>query len=130
MSWIVAAFERDWFYICALVIGALYAFGGLVHIGNIFGFGEKKWLESPVAWRVGDLFWGSLDVAAIVGIALRSPIGIAALVLAALSQIVVYGCFPSAFALTDEHRKALKGMVGFHVVVLVVLGALLAFAQG
>ncbi len=129
MSWIELAFEKNWFYICALIIGALYAFGGLVHVGNILGFGEQKWLESPVAWRVGDIGWGLLDFIAITGIVMRSPIGIWAVVLAGVSQIVIYGLFPDLFALTEEHRAALKGMVYFHAVVLVVLGGLI-YAAG
>ena len=76
MPWIEVAFEKNWFYACALVIGAIYGFGGLVHAGNILGFGELKWLESPMARRIGDIAWGVLDLIAIVGIAMRLPIGI------------------------------------------------------
>ncbi len=35
-----------------------------------------------------------------------------------------------AFALTEEHRSVLKGMVYFHVVVLVTLGGLIYVAGG
>lgn len=130
MSWIEVAFEKNWFYVCALIIGAMYAFGGLVHAGNMLGFGEQKWLESPAAWRLGDIVWGLLDFIAIVGIIMRNPIGIWAVVFAGVSQIVVYGLFPDAFSLTDQHRSVLKGMIYFHVVVLIVLGGLVYTAGG
>ena len=96
----------------------------------MLGFGEQEWLESPLSWRLGDVAWGVLDFFAIAGIVMRSPIGVYVVVLAAFSQIVVYGIFPGAFALTDEHWATLKGMVCFHVVVLVVLGCLVYFGGG
>ena len=128
MLWIDVAFEKDWFYVCVLIIGILYGFGGLVHAGNILGFGEQKWLDSPLSWRLGDIIWGILDLVAIAGILMRSPIGIWAVVLAAVSQIVVYGLFPNTFALTDEHRVTLKWMVYFHIVVLVIVSGLIYMA--
>ena len=123
------AFERTWFYVATMVIGVMYGYGGLVHIGNILGFGEVPWAEAPISWKLGDLFWGTLDIIAVVGIILRSPIGILAVVLAALSQVVVYGIWPERFALTDQHFSALKGMVYFNASILIVLGVLVFFAS-
>ena len=128
MDPLVVAFEKRWFYSATLVIAALYGFGGLVHIGNILGFGELKWSEAPLTWKLGDVAWGALDVTAVVGIVLRARIGIVAVVLAALSQVLIYGLFPDAFALNDRHRSALRGLVYFNAVVLVVLGVLVYFA--
>jgi len=91
MEWIADAFQRKWFYVGALIIGVIYGFGGVVHIGNILGFGEMKWTESPLTWRVGDIWWGELDLIAVVGIVLKSRLGLIAVVLAAGSQVLVYG---------------------------------------
>ena len=91
MEWIGDAFQRKWFYVGALIIGVIYGFGGVVHIGNILGFGEMKWTESPLTWRVGDIWWGGLDLIAVVGIVLKSRLGLIAVVLAAGSQVLVYG---------------------------------------
>ena len=68
MQWIAEAFQRNWFYVGALIIGVIYGIGGVVHIGNILEFGEVKWIEAPVSWKVGDILWGVLDIVAIAGI--------------------------------------------------------------
>ena len=128
MDLFAAAFGRTWFYVATVIIGVMYGFGGLVHIGNIFGFGELPWSQSPVSWRVGDVFWGILDVVAVVGILTKAPIGIVAVALAALTQIVVYGFWPEGFALNDDHYSTLRGMVYFNSAVLVILGFLVFFA--
>ena len=129
MDWLTTAFERTWFYVATIIIGVIYGFGGLVHIGNILGFGEMAWAEAPLSWKLGDIFWGILDIIAVVGIILKAPVGVIALALAALSQIVVYGIWPERFALTDEHFSVLRGMVYFHVLVLIILGFLAWFAS-
>ena len=46
------------------------------------------------------------------------------LVLAAGSQLVLYLGFPDLFALTEEHRQALQGLIVIHVATLLGLGAL------
>ena len=129
MDWISVAFEKTWFFVGTLVIAAIYGLGGLVHIGNMLGLGEMKWTQAPLSWKVGDIVWGTLDVIAVVGIVMRAPIGILAVTAAAMSQIFIYGLAPNLFALNDEHRSTLRGMVYFHVVILVVLGVLLYFAR-
>ena len=120
MEWIAEAFERKWFYIGAIIVSSLYGLGGLIHIGNVVGFGEMKWIDSPTSWRVGDLWWGTLDMVAVVGVAFKSPIGIVALLLAATSQIVMYGYFPQLVALTDAHNATLRTLVYFNGIVVVV----------
>ncbi len=65
---------------------------------------------------------GALDFVAVVGTFLKSPIGPTCLVLAAVSQIVAYGLFHRAFMTKPEQLKTLRGMVVFHVVVLIALG--------
>ena len=128
MEFIAAAFEKKWFYGAALAIGVLYGLGGLVHIGNVLGFGEVKWSEAPLSWKLGDIGWGTLDAIAFIGIAVRAPIGIAAVSLAALSQVFLYGFFPDVFALTDAHRQALKSLVYFNAAILVALAVMLYLA--
>ena len=129
MDWLVSAFEKTWFYAATIVIGVLYGFGGLVHIGNILGFGELNWSESPLSWKIGDIVWGILDIVALVGVLLKAPVGVIAIALAALSQILVYGFWPERFALTDEHFSTLRGMVYFNAIVLIILGFLVWFAS-
>lgn len=121
MQWIAEAFQRNWFYMVAMIIGVIYGLGGVVHIGNILGFGELEWSEAPVSWKIGDIWWGALDIVAVVGIVLRSPVGVLALLLAAGSQVIVYTLAPDAFALTAAHRSTLQKLVYFNAIVLVVI---------
>ena len=125
MSWIAEAFQRNWFYVGALVIGVIYGLGGVEHLGNILGFGEMEWSEAPLSRKLGDLGWGALDVLAVVGIALKWPAGLVALIAAAATQVIVYALLPDAFALTDAHRATLRGLVWFNAVVLIVVVAAL-----
>ena len=118
MDCLVPAFDKLWFYVAMIIIGVMYGFGGLVHIGNILGFGELNWADAPLSWKVGDIVWGILDIVAVIGIVLKAPIGVFAVVVAALSQIVVYGIWPESFALNEQHHSTLRGMVYFHTVVL------------
>ena len=129
MRWIAEAFQKTWFYVGALLVGVLYGLGGVVHVGNMLGFGEVAWTEAPMAWRVGDIWWGTLDFVALVGIAIRSPVGVLALALAAASQVVVYSLVPEAFALTESHRSTLRGLVYFNTVVLIVMVVAVVFAN-
>ena len=122
MSLIETAFESPVFYGVALVLSALFGFGALVHIGNVLGRGEFGWPDVPLRFKIADVFWGGLDVAAFVGTIVKSPIGPLSLVLAATTQIIVYAAFPAAFAPRPEHQRALRGMIALHVVVLAVLG--------
>ena len=128
MDWLSLAFEKTWFYVAMLVIAAMYGFGGAVHVGNVLGFGEMSWSESPLSWKLGDVVWGVLDIVAVVGIIMKAPVGILAVVLAALSQIVVYGFWPEGFALNEQQTATIRGMVYFHAIVLVILVALVWIA--
>ena len=127
MDVIAVAFEKRWFYAAALVIGLIYGLGGIVHVGNLLGFGEKPWSEAPWSWRLGDIFWGGLDIVAVAGIVLRAPIGVVAVALAASTQVVVYGFAPQLFALNAEHASTLRGLVYFNGAVLLVLAVLVYF---
>ena len=106
------------------MVGVLFGLGGLVHVGSILGFGGAKWSEMPIQFKIGDIVWGALDFVAVVGVVLRSPLGVLAILVAALSQIVMYRFFPDLFVLKQEHRTTLRGMVWFHVAVIVLLGGL------
>ncbi|MDJ0927531.1 MAG: hypothetical protein QNJ73_07745 [Gammaproteobacteria bacterium] len=122
MDLIAQAFQVRWFFGVSLFLALLYGLGGTVHIANILGFGELPWLESPLSWRIGDVWWGSLDILALVGVALKWPVGLAALALAAVTQAVFYTFWPEWFALSAEHYSALRSLIYFNTVVLLVLG--------
>lgn len=97
-----------WFgtYLCVLAI--LYALGGVVHIGNIFGYGDRPWSDSPIAWRVGDVVYGVVDFVAAIGLWRRAMWGLTAFVLAACSQLVLYLGWPHVFAFTGSNGLRYK----------------------
>ncbi len=57
----------------------------------------------------------------IVGIFFKSSIGVAALFLAAGSQVILYTVAPGLFAITETHQSTLRGLVYFNLVVLIVM---------
>ena len=130
MKRLAEAFAQKWFYHGALVLAACYGFGGIVHVSNLLGFGELKWDDAPLAWKVGDIAWGILDLVTVGGILFKSPIGLIAMTLAAFSQVLMYGCFPQVFALTEDHDKTLQGLVYFNGIVLLVVSSAVCVVRG
>lgn len=116
--------SRTWMGVYLRVLAVVYALGGFVHIGNILGFGELPWSESPTAWRVGDVAYGVIDVVASLGMRRRAPWGVVAFVLAACSQLVLYVGGPDSFAFTPDQNSALQELVTTHIITLVVLTGL------
>lgn len=127
-KWIAAAYCRRGSHAVLLVLAAFCALGALVHVGNLLGFGELAWHESPLTWKIGDIWWGALEIAAVAGIVARSPVGIAASMRAATSQVLAYGVYSKHSALSDDDHAMLRGLVLFSSVVPVILamGLLLA----
>ena len=106
----------------AIVLG----YGAIVHIANMAGFGERPWLEGPLAWRIGDLVYAPLNIFAAVGLWLQTHWGIALFFVAVGSQFVIYTVFIDAFAFTEAHRRTIYGLLGTEA--LLVLGFLLVWA--
>ena len=122
------ALGKAWFFVPACIVAVLFGLGGIVHVANIAGFGGiDDWWRAPRILKVADVVWGILDFAALVGVLVRSPYGVLAIIVAALSQIVAYGFYPEVFALKPGDRAVLRGLVWFHVTVLVVLAAAFYF---
>ncbi len=108
-------------YLRCLAIALGY--GALVHIGNIAGFGEKPWLESPLSWRIGDLVYAPLNIITAVGLWLHLNWAIILFFVAIGSQFLLYTIFIDSFALTAEHRQTIYGLLGTEaVLVFVFLG--------
>lgn len=103
---------RPWMGIYLRVLAIALGYGAIVHIANIAGFGEKPWLEGPLAWRIGDLVYGPLNIAAAIGLWMRSHWGIILFFLAVGSQFVIYTVFIRHFAFTPEHRQTIYGLLG------------------
>jgi hypothetical protein len=102
------------------VLAAIYAFACARHVANMLGFGELPWAEAPLAWQISDVCYAILDAVAAVGLFLRKPWGIAAFLVAASSEIVLFTFAPGWFVLRPEHLMMLRGFVVYHLIAIVI----------
>lgn len=109
-------------------LAILYFYGAAVHVANIVGLGGFVWAEAPLRWQILDVIYLVLDLTVVAGLLFRIRIGIAAFVIAALSQIILYTMFrdwvldvPTAFAPSQEEQTYLSQLVAFHIVSLALV---------
>ena len=114
------------------IVALFYAYGAIVHVMNMLSLTGFDWRSAPVKWQVLDIVYLVIDVVVVVGLLLSWKAGYVAFYLAALSQIVLYTMFrnwivdvPPEFAVSDEQRSYLTGLVIFHSVTLVLVTAAL-----
>lgn len=115
---ILESSQKPWMGVFLRILALFYLLGATVHYGNLLGFGEMKWAESPLSWKLGDICYAILDTAVVIGLWLKTSWGISRFFAGAISQLVLYLGFPHLFAFTEEQRQALWSMVIFHLVSL------------
>lgn len=118
-----------------LIVAAFYAYGAAVHVMNMAGFSGFDWSQAPALWQVLDLAYLILDIVVVVGLVTATGAGVAAFLLGASSQIVLYTVFreavlqaPGAPPVTSEQAGYLDTLVVFHVSCLAIFGALAVLA--
>ncbi|MEL7047245.1 MAG: hypothetical protein AAGL66_19855 [Pseudomonadota bacterium] len=104
------------------VVAVFYGYGALVHILNIAGLSGFNWVNAPMKWQVLDLVYLALDMTVCIGFLARWGVSLAAFVVAAISQIVLYTILrawiidvPAEFAVTPAQESYLTKLVVFHV---------------
>jgi len=102
------------------LLAAIYAFACLRHIANMLGFGELPWAEAPLAWQISDIGYAILDAIAAIGLFLQRPWGIAAFLLAAVSEILLFTLVPDWFVMRPEHLTLLRGFVVYHIIAIAI----------
>jgi hypothetical protein len=107
------------------VLACIYAFAALKHLANMLGFGELPWLEAPLAWQVSDVAYLLLDSVAAIGLFRLKPWGVAAFLLAAGSEILLFTLVPGWFVLKPEHAVLLQGFVIYHVIAIGIFALLI-----
>ncbi|MEL7343293.1 MAG: hypothetical protein AAFN59_00350 [Pseudomonadota bacterium] len=112
------------------VIAAFYAYGALVHVLNMLSLTGFDWGEAPAKWQALDVMYLILEVAVVIGLLLRSQIGICAFYVAALSHIALYTALrdwvldvPDAFHRSTDEIAYLDHLVIFHLVTCVAMSA-------
>ncbi len=100
------------------LLAAIYAFACLRHIANMLGFGELPWAEAPLAWQISDIAYAILDAIAAIGLFMHRHWGIAAWLLAAISEVILFTSAPNLFVLRPEHLTLLHGFVIYHIIAI------------
>ena len=95
---------------------------------NMLSLTGFDWATAPLKWQVLDIVYLILDVLVVLGLALGWKAGYVAFYFAALSQIVLYTLLRDwivdvspKFAVSDEQRSSLTGLVVFHILTLVLV---------
>ncbi|NEQ79904.1 MAG: hypothetical protein F6K26_06450 [Moorea sp. SIO2I5] len=125
VDYLIQATERPWMSIYLRILAFIFAYGAIVHFSNIAGFGEMPWLETPLTWRIGDVFYGILDTAAVIGLWQRQVWGIGLCLVGILSQFIIYTVFIDYFAATPEQRQTIYGLLGTEAILVLILTTLL-----
>ena len=114
------------------IVAIFYAYGAVVHVLNMLSLSGFDWQSAPVKWQTLDIVYLALDVIVVLGLILSWKVGYAAFYLAAISQILLYTVFrswitdvPPEFAVTDEQRSYLTGLVVFHCFTLLIVAVAL-----
>jgi hypothetical protein len=118
-------YEHPWMSIYLRVLAIIIAYGALVHLLNILGFGEMSWREMPFTWRVGDICYGILDTITAIGLWQKTAWGIFCFLGAIASQFIIYTFFIDRFAFTDGQRQTIYGLLGTELILLLVFSLLL-----
>lgn len=113
-------------------VAAFYLYGAAVHVLNMLSLTGFEWRAAPAKWQVLDVAYLILDLVVVAGLPLNWKAGFVAFYLAAISQIVLYTLFrdwildvPVEFAVSDEQRGYLTGLVVFHCTTIVLISVAL-----
>ena len=107
------------------IIGAVYLVGALVHLSNILSLTGRVWAQTPLSWRLLDTFYLPLDLAVAVGLFLKKSWGVIGLLVAAVSQLILYVGFGRSFTESESDGSNILGLIVFHIVTLGIYSALL-----
>ncbi|ELS03844.1 hypothetical protein Xen7305DRAFT_00035680 [Xenococcus sp. PCC 7305] len=118
------ATENFWMAIYLRFLAIVMAYGALVHMMNLLGFGEVIEGGRPLTWTVEDLVYGLLDTATAIGLWQKTIWGILCFFSAIASQFIIYTVFIDYFAFTIEQKQTIYGLLGTEVILLLVFGLL------
>ena len=113
--------EYSWMGIYLRILALAIAYGALVHLTNILGFGEMPWSEMPITWRVGDVVYGLVDTITVIGLWQRTAWGVICFLSAIASQFLIYTIFIDYLAFTIQQRQTIYGLLGTEAILILVL---------
>lgn len=117
------------------LVALLFAYDAYGHIASIAGLHGYTWADSPVKWRLIDVFYLTLDIIAVVGLLLRWMVGVIAFFVSSVSQLLLFTILrpwivdvPENFAGLANGIGYLNLMVGVHLAAIVLI--LIAIRMG
>ncbi|MDJ0615866.1 MAG: hypothetical protein QNJ63_03795 [Calothrix sp. MO_192.B10] len=119
-NYLLEATELYWMGIYLRVLACVFAYGAIVHAGNMAGLGGKPWLETPSLWRIADIVYLILDIAAVIGLWQRKVWGIGLFLLAFSSQFVLYTIFIDYFASNSQEKQTIYGLLGTEAILILI----------
>ena len=97
------------------ILAVFYAYGAVLHVADLLSLGHYlgqfhglTFAQMPGAWKIATVYFALLDSIAAYGLWKGAAWGVAAFLLAAVSQVVMY----TVFAPTFSHQP---GLVVFHL---------------
>ena len=120
------ALQQPWTRIYAKLIALILFYGGLVHIGNIAGWGETPWLSTPLLWRVMDVILLCFNIITAIALWLAFTWSIWLLFTGMiLFQFIPYTLMRSQFILKPDDAQTLNGLLITEIIILVIFAVLI-----
>ena len=111
------------------VLAVIYAFAAILHIGSVLGLGRVPFAEAPLSWQLSDIFYGIVDTIAAIGLFRLQPWGVAAFLVAAISEILLFTLVPHWFVVEPDQLTMLRGFVVYHVIAITLYFVLRYFEK-
>jgi hypothetical protein len=100
------------------ILAVIYAFAAVMHIGSILGLGRMPFTEMPISWQLSDIAYAIIDTVAAIGLWQQQRWGIAAFLLAAGSEILLFTLVPDWFTSDPAELIMLRGFIVYHLLAL------------
>jgi F0F1-type ATP synthase membrane subunit c/vacuolar-type H+-ATPase subunit K len=111
IAWMTSLFDFLPLRIFFWAVAVLFGFGGLVRGANMLSLSGYQWSAAPALWRILDVVFLVLNAVVVIGVVAQSGWAVAAFLLAAILQIVLYRVFPGQFSTTPEQIKAIRSLL-------------------
>jgi len=102
------------------ILAVIYAFAAILHIGTIAGFGRMPFADMPLSWQLSDIAYGLIDTVAAIGLWQQKNWGVAAFLVAAVSEILLFTLVPDWFVTEPGQLVMLRGFVVYHLVAIAI----------
>lgn len=106
--------NRPWMGIYLRILSIILAYSAL-----------KPWHEMPLTWKIGDITYAILNILGAIGLGKKTIWGISFLLLAILSQFIIYTVFIEDFAFTIQQKQIIHLLLLEEAILLAIFIVLL-----